>query len=166
MNNDQPHLVVHKSEEHQGQQTKRSTTICYLTVYSISRHFGGPEEGGWWYDTHHHESVDIPFYVEQDYVVQVLDAETEFATDERDFLQCWRDEDSKEIKAWVPVGLPYVVTEETRAFLQRAREHLASVYGPFDTGHRFSSAQRGTDYVMRYELFPGVLERTTAPRYE
>lgn len=23
----------------------------YVTVYDLSRHFGGPEEGGWWYDT-------------------------------------------------------------------------------------------------------------------
>lgn len=24
---------------------------CYVNVYSIDRAYGGPEEGGWWYDT-------------------------------------------------------------------------------------------------------------------
>jgi hypothetical protein len=24
--------------------------IRYLTLYAVSRRFGGPEEGGWWYD--------------------------------------------------------------------------------------------------------------------
>jgi hypothetical protein len=24
--------------------------VRYLNVYSVTRHYGGPEEGGWWYD--------------------------------------------------------------------------------------------------------------------
>ena len=24
----------------------------YVVAYGISRHYGGPEEGGWWYDWH------------------------------------------------------------------------------------------------------------------
>lgn len=24
----------------------------YLTVYAVTRHYGGPEEGGWWYNVH------------------------------------------------------------------------------------------------------------------
>jgi hypothetical protein len=24
--------------------------IVFVTAYGISRHYGGPEEGGWWYD--------------------------------------------------------------------------------------------------------------------
>lgn len=23
----------------------------YVNVYSVNRHYGGPEEGGWWYDS-------------------------------------------------------------------------------------------------------------------
>lgn len=26
--------------------------ISYVTVYAITRHYGGPEEGGWWYNAH------------------------------------------------------------------------------------------------------------------
>lgn len=25
----------------------------HISEYGISRHYGGPEEGGWWYDRHH-----------------------------------------------------------------------------------------------------------------
>lgn len=28
-----------------------STRICYLNVYETGRSYGGPEEGGWWYNT-------------------------------------------------------------------------------------------------------------------
>jgi len=24
--------------------------VCYVTAYTVTRHYGGPEEGGWWYD--------------------------------------------------------------------------------------------------------------------
>lgn len=24
--------------------------IKYISVYRVTRHYGGPEEGGWWYD--------------------------------------------------------------------------------------------------------------------
>lgn len=27
-------------------------SVLYVNAYSISRHYGGPEEGGWWYDVH------------------------------------------------------------------------------------------------------------------
>ena len=27
-----------------------STRECFLSVYEVTRHYGGPEEGGWWYD--------------------------------------------------------------------------------------------------------------------
>jgi hypothetical protein len=30
----------------------KSTRDCVLSVYRVSRHYGGPEEGGWWYDRH------------------------------------------------------------------------------------------------------------------
>jgi hypothetical protein len=25
--------------------------MIYLNVYELNRHYGGPEEGGWWYDS-------------------------------------------------------------------------------------------------------------------
>jgi hypothetical protein len=29
---------------------KTDTEPCYVNVYSMTREYGGPEEGGWWYD--------------------------------------------------------------------------------------------------------------------
>jgi hypothetical protein len=33
----------------------------YITVYSVTRHYGGPEEGGWWYDHYSAiKTVNVP----------------------------------------------------------------------------------------------------------
>ncbi len=37
------------------------TTKYYVTVYSVGQCYGGPEEGGWWYDAGTPESVHGPF---------------------------------------------------------------------------------------------------------
>jgi len=35
--------------------------IKFITVYSITRHYGGPQEGGWWYDWYVPiETIHIP----------------------------------------------------------------------------------------------------------
>ena len=36
----------------------RNNKPVFVAVVSISRHFGGPEEGGWWYDWRNVESVE------------------------------------------------------------------------------------------------------------
>lgn len=41
----------------------------FLTVYSQTRHYGGPEEGGWWYDWHEPvASVELPQWLDADEV--------------------------------------------------------------------------------------------------
>lgn len=30
---------------------KQKTEVWYVNVYELDRHYGGPEEGGWWYDS-------------------------------------------------------------------------------------------------------------------
>ena len=30
----------------------RNEDIHYLTIYGVSRNYGGPEEGGWWFDNY------------------------------------------------------------------------------------------------------------------
>jgi hypothetical protein len=33
----------------------------YITAYAVTRHYGGPEEGGWWYNWYKSiESIHIP----------------------------------------------------------------------------------------------------------
>jgi hypothetical protein len=36
-----------------------STTLMYVNAYSITRHYGGPQEGGWWYN-HGEPIASIP----------------------------------------------------------------------------------------------------------
>jgi hypothetical protein len=35
---------------HQGYTTVDEAQIVYVNVYSVTRHYGGPEEGGWYYN--------------------------------------------------------------------------------------------------------------------
>lgn len=37
---------------HEGEREEKEVNedVSYVTVYSVSRHYGGSEEGGWWYD--------------------------------------------------------------------------------------------------------------------
>lgn len=37
----------------------------WVNVYTVTRHYGGPEEGGWWYDNHTCEASYGPFYSEE-----------------------------------------------------------------------------------------------------
>ena len=37
-----------------------SGPIMYISVYTITRHYGGPEEGGWWYNLSHLRET-LPF---------------------------------------------------------------------------------------------------------
>ncbi len=29
---------------------KQTTKLCFVNVYEVTREYGGPEEGGWWYN--------------------------------------------------------------------------------------------------------------------
>ena len=31
-------------------EVPRPTAVRFVTAYRVTRHYGGPEEGGWWYD--------------------------------------------------------------------------------------------------------------------
>lgn len=45
-------------DAHKSTRTRVDTSITnkrgsFINVYSVSRHYGGAEEGGWWYDWYH-----------------------------------------------------------------------------------------------------------------
>jgi hypothetical protein len=41
-------------------QLRRKVPCTLLGVYAVTRHYGGPEEGGWWFDWMEHiESVPV-----------------------------------------------------------------------------------------------------------
>jgi hypothetical protein len=49
MRNKRPELDVYSDED--GNVPKR----IWISIYTITRQYGGPEEGGWWYNWYNHE---------------------------------------------------------------------------------------------------------------
>lgn len=41
---------VHESEDIKDRQAYKSPHLYYINAYAVTRHYGGPEEGGWWYN--------------------------------------------------------------------------------------------------------------------
>lgn len=86
----------------------------FVTVYQLDRCFGGPEEGGWWYDT--------------------------------GFVH-----DTRELRA----------DEDVEALTKE----LETEYG-IPSSYRSSVRPRGTDYDVRFSLFPGANWPAVRPHYE
>lgn len=40
-------------------QKEMKFSVCYVTAYEVTRHYGGPEEGGWWFN-HYEVLATIP----------------------------------------------------------------------------------------------------------
>lgn len=142
---------------------KFQVVTAFLVVYVVHRCFGGREEGGWWYDAYEFTGASFPFQAVQEFEAQVIEGD-DVSSGTDDTRQLWYDEETKEYKAWVPVGLPYVMDEPTRVRLASVRAHFETLY-PTDTRHRFSCAQRDEDYTYSYELHPGEMEKRERPRY-
>ena len=48
---------------------------CFISLYTVTRHYGGREEGGWWYDWHSlEETRHVPYTDKRSYrrVVKAL----------------------------------------------------------------------------------------------
>lgn len=50
-------MIEDAREEPTHAQRMAEQGTWFLSQYATSRHFGGPEEGGWWYDWHSFEKV-------------------------------------------------------------------------------------------------------------
>jgi len=46
------HLTNMREENISFSHILESTQKRFITVFAVTRHYGGPEEGGWWYDIH------------------------------------------------------------------------------------------------------------------
>lgn len=144
---EQPHEVVQPSDIRDEGDFYQRPVIAYLSVYEVHRCYGGPEEGGWWYDAYEFTGVSFPFTAEQQYERNLGDDE-------------WSG------PAHTPVGLPIVTNEPTRVMLQSMRMHLASIYGDPDGKQERFSVNGGADIAFYYELQPGARETKERPRYE
>lgn len=135
-------------------ETRTRHVTAFLSVYEITRHYGGPEEGGWYYDAYEHTGAAFPFNATQ--------------------AEVWINEGAKEDAydyndgAWEPAydEGPQVADEPTRVRLESARMHFVSIYGEERTNKRYSARPKGPDYVFITELEVGSRETHGKPRYE
>lgn len=65
--------------------------MWYVSEYSVTRHYGGPEEGGWWYSWYVHEKVHDERATEDDAVAKCLEMADEHA---KGLPKGWRDQGS------------------------------------------------------------------------
>lgn len=47
------HLLEMREENISFSNVLESTAKRFVTVFAVTRHYGGPEEGGWYYDHHY-----------------------------------------------------------------------------------------------------------------
>lgn len=168
-NHDQPHLVTHESKWINGDEHRRMTVTAFLCVYRLSQHFGGREEGGWWYDAYEFTGAAFPFNCEQEYVWCEWDDESmgNPNSDENvNRFQIDYDEETKKWMYWSPEGLPHVTDEPTRVRLESAWKHFESVFGEPGTSYRTTCGRpKGEDFQFVYELQPGARGNEPRPRY-
>lgn len=121
----------------------------YLSLYTVNRCYGGPEEGGWWYDAYCWCKVSFPFRATQEFFLVNINDE---------------DEDPDPVMAWRPYGEPVPEDYQSKIRLDSMRSYLTELYGVEETKRRFS-VLGGDDTKFVLELEPGSLEDQPRPRY-
>lgn len=119
---------------------------AYISAYKVSRCYGGPEEGGWWYDSYEWLKVSIPFRALQDYRWQ--DGEAEWDPGE-----------------WRPHGPPRPADFTAEIQVAAHEFNLHSFFGD-DGGRDRYSVIGGPDLVIVIERNPGERGEWPRPRYE
>ncbi len=133
-------------------EEKLCTVVAFISVYESCRAYGGPEEGGWYYDHHSHAQVAVPFLARQRYVLEEVDRDTHWDENETKFY------DGEGYVCWRPVGVPEPVDQED---FNRQVDRIKELYKVDDV-----VPVRGDAYMIFTELRPGRLERDARPRYE
>lgn len=144
-------------------ETRIRRVTAFLSVYLVTRHYGGPEEGGWWYDAYEHTGASFPYSAEvtEDWM-ELLDLDVDTST-----AMCDYDHEEGKWMRWTHNGeLPTILDEATRVRVESARMHFIDLYGEPGTSHRGSMAQRADDYVFVHELVAGDLANRPIPHYE
>lgn len=122
---------------------------AFLSVYLVTKSFGGHEEGGWWYDSYEWLKVSIPFRAVQDY--------RWVEDDESDEM------DPPNMKQ-VPYGRPRPADFQAEVQLQSHELSLKTFFGE-ETNTRSSVLSHG-DIEFIIERNPGEREEWPRPRYE
>lgn len=130
------------------QETRRVTG--YLSLYTVNRCYGGPEEGGWWYDAYVWTRVSFPFRAKQDFIYVNINDE---------------DEDPEPVMAWRAYGDLEPEDFQSKVRLESMRSYLTELYDVKETKRRYS-VLGGDDTKFVFELEPGSLEDQPRPRYQ
>jgi hypothetical protein len=124
----------------------------YVNAYQVTRHYGGPEEGGWWFN-HSEPLASIP---------------VQATSHEHHDSSCWtcnrakegaKDDDGNPIKAckW---GFQLVPDEKQ---VDQFKKHLQNIFGEVQEGNIYS-VLGGAELSICVEEHPG--ESTPRPHYE
>ena len=54
--------------------------VWFISLYTVTRHYGGREEGGWWYDWTAHEWT-VPFIYSEQAAIMMIDSLVERASE-------------------------------------------------------------------------------------
>lgn len=138
--------------------------IMYVNIYSVGRAYGGPEEGGWWFDTGVPIGA-IPVFITDDERMEIYDelwealhpiAEKRFtARVDGEVPVNWMEEFPDEFEKRITAA----IREHAQPILEKYREVYAN------TGKR-NSVLGGEDYdVVLEEKFPRPFPLET-PRFE
>lgn len=66
------------------------TRLLYVNAYLVTRQYGGPEEGGWWYDTGT-PLASVPVLLTEPYTIEYEVDEYGDAADNRAIIDHWVD---------------------------------------------------------------------------
>lgn len=128
---------------------------AYLSVYNVTREFGGHEEGGWWYDSYEWLKVSIPFRAVQDYELREVDE------DEMDPL--FKAASSAQYE-WRPCGPPRPADFQSEIQVAAHHSNLHTFFGD-ETNGRSSVLSHG-DISIIVERNPGERGEWPRTRYE
>lgn len=140
------------------EKTKKFRSVVYLSVYRLNRCYGGPEEGGWYYDNYEFEAA-TPFMGEVTLCEHIADL-----SDPNDRppegRQVWESKDSL---SWWKVKS--IAVEDHEMFLDEA-VRLAQLYDVDLTEPvKFDRGWHGRHIAIVLEYFRGERERKARPRY-
>lgn len=110
--------------------------MIYVNVYEVNRHYGGPEEGGWWFDS------------EEPQLSIKLQGTQDFKAD-----QFYNDMEQGELP-------PEIWTR-----IHNLRQALEAEF-PVGKGYRLSMRPQGTDYLVLVEDEEAKRSPEEWPHYE
>lgn len=132
-----------------GAVRERVLTLVYLTVYTVHQRYGGPEEGGWYYDEWVTEGVSFPFHA----YVQMVFGKREDVDGGSTRLYDWRVDDSEAHE-------PAEVGQMAVGLMDRVQAHFINLYGSdCEASHR----SRGVKYIVESRIGSRCKPR---PQYE